>query len=64
MTSKNNVTVLYTQKGLKALEDLADWEDDNVEVDKCLQCGRWRATEKLTYPDQRCVEGCKNPNEY
>lgn len=62
-----NIIPLYTERGQLLLEDLTDWEqsqlDDNIEIDKCLNCGRYRATDKLN-KDQVCLIPCRNPNEY
>lgn len=37
---------------------------DDIEIDKCMNCGKYKATETLTYPDQVCEKGCINPEEY
>lgn len=42
--------------------DECDSEDD-CDIDKCLNCGRYRATSSLN-SDQCCAKGCTNPNEY
>ena len=38
-------------------------DEDDPYIDKCLNCGRYRASSSLTR-DQCCAKGCKNPNEY
>ena len=38
-------------------------ECDDVEIDKCLNCGKYRASSSLN-ADQVCKVGCRNPNEY
>lgn len=38
--------------------------DDEVgDIDKCLNCGRYRSSESLDR-FQVCKSGCRNPNEY
>lgn len=44
----------------QAQDEQEAWD---VEIDKCLRCGRYRATESLD-ADQCCIKGCRNPNEY
>ena len=36
---------------------------DDMDIDKCLTCGRYRASSSLDRY-QSCAKGCKNPNEY
>lgn len=36
----------------------------NDYIDKCQNCGRYKASETLTYPGQVCRKGCINPEEY
>jgi hypothetical protein len=42
--------------------DECDSEDD-TDIDKCLNCGRYRASSALN-EHQCCKKGCTNPNEY
>jgi hypothetical protein len=37
--------------------------EDDVDVDKCLNCGRYKGSKQLN-ADQCCKKGCRNPNEY
>lgn len=49
-----------------------DYEDEYVEeyidsrggIDKCMNCGRYKYNDELSYPGQTCIKGCVNPNEY
>lgn len=45
------------------LPELEEKEEDDVEIDKCLNCGRYRATTSLN-ENQTCQRGCRNPNEF
>lgn len=38
--------------------------DSRGGIDKCMCCGRYKYNDELTYPDQTCIKGCVNPNEY
>lgn len=38
-------------------------EEDDMDIDKCLNCGRYKASSQLN-EDQVCIAGCVNPNEY
>lgn len=38
-------------------------ECDDMDIDKCLNCGRYRASTSLDR-FQVCKNGCRNPNEY
>jgi hypothetical protein len=40
-----------------------DAEDADCYIDKCMNCGRYKASEQLN-ADQVCKIGCRNPNEY
>ena len=48
----------YLHDNCKACE-----KDDDCDIDKCLNCGRYRASSSLNC-GQVCNAGCKNPNEY
>ena len=39
-------------------------DEETGDIDKCMNCGRYKASDSLTYPDQVCKGGCVNPNEY
>jgi hypothetical protein len=39
-------------------------QQEDEDIDKCMNCGRYKASSTLTYPDQVCRKGCVNPNEY
>jgi hypothetical protein len=45
-----------------------DAEDEYIEsrggIDKCMNCGKYKYNDELSYPDQTCIKGCVNPNEY
>lgn len=38
-------------------------EEDDCDIDKCMTCGRYRASTSLNQY-QSCKAGCVNPNEY
>jgi len=38
-------------------------ECDDMDIDKCLNCGRYKASSQLD-KYQVCKSGCRNPNEY
>lgn len=33
-------------------------------IDKCMNCGKYKYNDQLSYPGQTCLSGCVNPNEY
>ena len=37
--------------------------EDDVDIDKCLNCGKYKLTSQLN-SDQCCKQGCTNPQEY
>ena len=39
-------------------------EEQHGGIDKCMNCGGYKWSDSLTYPDQVCKKGCVNPNEY
>jgi hypothetical protein len=39
-------------------------EEKHGGIDRCMQCGKYVWSDSLTYPDQVCKKGCRNPNEY
>ena len=45
-----------------------DAEDEYIEsrggIDKCMNCGKYKYNDELSYPGQTCIKGCVNPNEY
>lgn len=46
--------------------DLIDDDEDDyddMDIDKCLNCGRYKSAAQLTN-DQVCRAECVNPNEY
>lgn len=49
----------YLHAQCQACEDV----EDDCDVDKCLNCGRYRASTSLDRY-QVCKSGCRNPNEY
>lgn len=36
--------------------------EDDMDIDKCLNCGRYKKSTSLN-SDQCCKQGCINPNE-
>ena len=38
-------------------------DEDDMDIDKCLNCGRYKASSQLN-DDQVCKRGCRNPVEY
>lgn len=36
--------------------------EDDCDIDKCLNCGRYRASSSLN-SNQCCIKGCRNPAE-
>jgi hypothetical protein len=48
----------YLHAQCKACEN-----EDDCDIDKCLNCGRYRASSSLDRY-QVCAKGCVNPNEY
>lgn len=49
---------------IDAFFERVDTELSGEEIDKCMNCGRYKATKTLTYPGQVCKSGCINPEEY
>lgn len=45
-------------------EKADEYIDSRGGIDKCMCCGRYKYNDELTYPDQVCIKGCVNPNEY
>lgn len=43
--------------------DCAECDADCEDIDKCLNCGRYKSSQQLN-ADQVCKKGCVNPNEY
>ncbi len=37
--------------------------DEDIDIDKCLNCGKYKASNQLN-EDQVCIAGCINPAEY
>lgn len=59
-TSKHDGKTFCLECGY--LETVCECWDD-VEIDKCLNCGRYKASDSLN-KDQVCKVRCTNPNEY
>ena len=43
--------------------DICDNDPDIQDIDKCLNCGRYKANSQLD-KDQVCIIPCRNPAEY
>lgn len=44
-------------------DDCDECNDDCMDIDKCLNCGRYKSGSQLD-KWQCCIKGCVNPNEY
>lgn len=45
------------------LADCVECDEEIGEIDKCLNCGRYKGSDQLNQ-DQVCKIPCRNPNEY
>lgn len=45
------------------IESYDDEDDDDMDIDKCLNCGRYKSGWQLD-EYQCCKIPCRNPNEY